>query len=299
MSANSTTDKNQQSWITVLSATLSILLFLLCLWFAFESKFTTATAVANSPLSSYDSTITTVKKDTSVTEAGKKVVINNTTVTTKNTGNNQTATPVKDDTKEKLDTVFKYFVLLLSLFVMLALLPRLKSFNVSKDGVQAEFNEYKEALNEAQNKSNQTQAIVTGGKNETLESRSNFTIKNLTENKNEVDPQKDKWGGEAERNYRKLTATISKIDKSEWVDIILRVESTDPVNHPLKGIVSFHLHPTFVNPNPVIFVINGVALLNIKAWGAFTVGAEADGGITKLELDLEHHPDAREPFKSR
>ena len=86
MSANSTTDKNQQSWITVLSATLSILLFLLCLWFAFESKFTTATAVAKSPLSSYDSTITTVKKDTNVTEAGKKVVINNTTVTTKNTG---------------------------------------------------------------------------------------------------------------------------------------------------------------------------------------------------------------------
>ena len=58
--------------------------------------------------------------------------------------------------KHKLDTVFKYFVLLMSLFVMLALLPRLKSFNVSKDGVQAEFNEYKEALNEAQNKSSST-----------------------------------------------------------------------------------------------------------------------------------------------
>jgi hypothetical protein len=38
------------------------------------------------------------------------------------------------------------------------------------------------------------------------------------------------------------------------------------------------------------------ASLVIEAWGAFTVGAECDGGATRLELDLAQIPGATETF---
>jgi hypothetical protein len=43
----------------------------------------------------------------------------------------------------------------------------------------------------------------------------------------------------------------------------------------------------------------GVAELSIDAWGAFTVGAVADGGLTRLELDLAEHPDFPAEFRAR
>ena len=48
-----------------------------------------------------------------------------------------------------------------------------------------------------------------------------------------------------------------------------------------------------------MIVLNGVAELKTKAWGAFTVGAVADGGLTTLELDLKRYSGSFEPFNSR
>lgn len=98
----------------------------------------------------------------------------------------------------------------------------------------------------------------------------------------EDDPQKGRWGGKAESNGRLLSAVVRG---KNWFKIVLKVQSVDP-STPLAGKVTFHLHDTFNPPKVTVPVKHGVAKLELGAYGAFTVGAEADGGSTHLELDL-------------
>lgn len=102
----------------------------------------------------------------------------------------------------------------------------------------------------------------------------------------EDDPQKGQWGGKSIANNRSISATVSPLALgNEYFLIRITVQSLDE-NDPLTGSVRFHLHPTFANSTPLVPVRNGKAELELVAWGAFTVGAEADGGATPLELDL-------------
>lgn len=113
------------------------------------------------------------------------------------------------------------------------------------------------------------------------------------------DPQKGQWGGLEVSNDRRISAAVAPLQSTpDWYAVKLHVSSTDP-NHPLRGEVRFHLHPTFKNPRPVVSVRDGKALLQLVAWGAFTVGAETDDGQTKLELDLATVPDAPAEFCKR
>lgn len=289
-------DLSKHIWITIVSLLIAIILFVFCVWYVFLKP--AELPVKQTP-TAYTSTTTSIKIDSSIKATGKKVVID-TTIITKPAEIN--VSPSADENmNKKLTTVFNYFLLLFGVFIILAILPRLKNFNFGKDGVTAEFYEIAKAMNEAQNQAAQTPQVPQGGKTATEEMKKSFieeTVK-LVNDTGALDPQKGRWGGKAETKYRMLTATIKQITDNEWADIILRVESTDQNNHPLKGVVVFHLHPTFTNTSPVIIVIGGIAELKIKAWGAFTVGAEADGGTTQLELDLEKHPQASESFKSR
>ena len=119
----------------------------------------------------------------------------------------------------------------------------------------------------------------------------------LVENNN--DTQKGKWGGSPESNGRKVTATVRPTTYNKELFVIsLQVVSTDP-NKPLKDKVIFHLHDTFVHPDRSIDVNNGLASLQVVAWGSFTVGIECDNGQTKLEIDLAELPDAPQFFKER
>lgn len=139
---------------------------------------------------------------------------------------------------------------------------------VSKN-IQEAFFDVQSAINEIQAKS----------------SHEEKNILSLRGNDNN-DPQKGQWGGINERNGRKLSATVKPtVGREDLYDVVLKVESTDAAN-PLSGTIKFHLHPTFFNSNPIIFVQDGKAELKLVAWGAFTVGAEADNGDTQLELDL-------------
>jgi hypothetical protein len=90
------------------------------------------------------------------------------------------------------------------------------------------------------------------------------------------------------------------MNESGYCKVQLRLCSTNPARHPLQGSVQFFLHNTFVNDRPVISVSpGGVAELTLTAWGAFTVGAVADGGSTPLELDLAQLETAPLLFRSR
>lgn len=110
------------------------------------------------------------------------------------------------------------------------------------------------------------------------------------------DPQKGLWGGQAEGNGRALRAQVRTIS-SNWFEISLQVIRVD--GPPLEGRVDFHLHPTFPNQIETVQVKDGKASLELGAWGAFTVGAVADNGETKLELDLSENISFPQVFRER
>jgi hypothetical protein len=110
------------------------------------------------------------------------------------------------------------------------------------------------------------------------------------------DPQRGQWGGRAERNNRRLSAAITALDDG-WFNVHIEVRSTDPARYPLKGLVRFHLHDTFRKPEVDVMPNKGVAVHEVNAFGPFTVGAEADGGKTQLELDLANVPNAPSAFR--
>ncbi len=102
------------------------------------------------------------------------------------------------------------------------------------------------------------------------------------------DPNKGQFGGQSEANGRRLTATIQPHakSKSSRCQVNIKVVSTDPAR-PLTGKVKLYLHPTFGRWSSYeIEVKSGVAEDQIVSYGAFTIGAEADKGKTRLELDL-------------
>lgn len=103
------------------------------------------------------------------------------------------------------------------------------------------------------------------------------------------DPQKGRFGGERERNFRRLCAKVQPGATPGLFRLDLWVESTDDA-HPLNSDVIFYLHNTF---RPSVFTIKAAEFKGDKAtvepkttWGAFTVGAVTDNGKTMLEYDL-------------
>jgi hypothetical protein len=114
------------------------------------------------------------------------------------------------------------------------------------------------------------------------------------------DPHKGQFGGNHQTPQRILKARVTEA-ANEWFHLTLAVEQQDQQRRskvPLVGEVEFHLHPTF-RPSVVrVPVSSGRAILELRAWGAFTVGAIADDGLTRLELDLATI-DAPKVFRER
>jgi len=112
------------------------------------------------------------------------------------------------------------------------------------------------------------------------------------------DPWKGVFG-KSENGSRKLEAKVIQGANAGCYRVYLRLRSLNPEANPLKGSVQFFLHDTFANSKPVVAVgPNGIAELTLDAWGAFTVGAIADSGLTRLELDLAEIEESPSSFKS-
>lgn len=86
-------------------------------------------------------------------------------------------------------------------------------------------------------------------------------------------------------NKRKIEAKVSELGGGKYFKIKITVSSTDPTD-PLVGKVKFYLHPTFVNANPEVTVIDGKAVLNLVTYGSFTFGVVTDNGTRKVKMDL-------------
>jgi len=104
------------------------------------------------------------------------------------------------------------------------------------------------------------------------------------------DSQKHKFANYPTRNRRTLSAKVMQLPiLPGW--FVVDIEVIAPDHWPLTGVVEFHLDASFA-PNDlngrkrVAQVKNNRAQLTVFAWGAFTVGAVCDEGMTPLELDL-------------
>lgn len=167
---------------------------------------------------------------------------------------------------------------------------------------RVEFDRVRKIAKEAENKAENAQSIALGiGRENTTGETEALAADSIQPGNNPGDPWKNQFGGESEVNHRQLQARVSKIaGSSDLYSIELRVFSTLPEHDPLRGAVQFFLHPTFNNDKPVISVgPSGVAELKLTAWGAFTVGALADEGATRLELDLSELNSAPMEFRKR
>lgn len=214
--------------------------------------------------------------------------------------------------KEGYAQALLFFTLALGNLFLMLFLPRIQT--ISFGGVNITLKDIKEDMEKLKEQNNliQEKSIKIGGirKRKLDKNLEKYTenIRVLVErgekiNEDDVagitdDPQKDMWGKLPERNNRKLDAVVTRTSLPDIFDLVLTVSSTDD-KKPLKGFVTFHLHNTFSNPNPLMAVENGKAVLRLKAYGAFTVGAEADDGKTRLELDLATLPNAPAEFKAR
>jgi hypothetical protein len=203
--------------------------------------------------------------------------------------------------REIADSSRNYFFFSLSLIVIAFLLPRIENITLP-GGASLQLKKDIETV-KAQVDQLQKSTIDVGGKGvqniEEVKEKKKKGIASATLNNLQVsnDPQKGRWGLLADRNNRKLSATVTERPYGDFYDVLLTVESTNQL-YPLQWYVQFHLHNTFNNPDPIVQVTNGKAELRLTAWGAFTVGAEADMGLTKLELDLAELPNVPEKFRA-
>lgn len=112
------------------------------------------------------------------------------------------------------------------------------------------------------------------------------------------DPNAGRFNQVAEASGRRLSGRLTPAagPASAACEVALRVESID-ARKPLSGHVTFYLHPTFGRDAVrTVPVLGNAATLTITSWGTFTVGAEADNGATRLELDLATLPGGTKRF---
>jgi hypothetical protein len=114
---------------------------------------------------------------------------------------------------------------------------------------------------------------------------------------NPSDPQKGQWGGKSTANGWTVRAAVEEIDTS-WYDIVLTVESVNK-KKSLSGDVKFFLHDTFPKAERTVRAVKGKAVLNVKAYGAFTVGVRIERDRTVLELDLAELETAPPQFRAQ
>ena len=118
------------------------------------------------------------------------------------------------------------------------------------------------------------------------------------------DPWKGVFGGLSEHSHRRVTATVEAHpeladDLYDWFSTTITVSSTNPSESPLQGEVQFFLHDSILPNKAVVYVSPGdlKAEYRINVYGAFTIGAVADGGATRLELDLAEQTDLPYEFR--
>jgi len=216
--------------------------------------------------------------------------------------------------KVKIDNIDLFF---LATAGALLVFERIIKFSVTKDGVTAEMltgikndiSNVKQDVSDAKQVARENQLALTGGVGgkvpRATESKA-FKLRGSSQelelrDEGEEDPddtQKGRFGGQPVNNGRELAAVVVPAEGSpNNFKVSLTVSATRDSKEPLTGDVAFFLHETFRKKVRYVSVVGDVARLDLLAYGAFTVGAIADGGETKLELDLSQDPSFPKKFR--
>jgi hypothetical protein len=116
------------------------------------------------------------------------------------------------------------------------------------------------------------------------------------------DSQKGRWGGKSEVNNRVLSleSIVPSTENQDQHHLVVKVVSTQSTQ-PLTGSVYFVLHDSYQNSDSKMYekveVQNGMAVLELDSYEAFTIGAICDNGKTTLELDLNTLPNVPDVYK--
>ncbi|MEJ1237367.1 pYEATS domain-containing protein [Chryseolinea sp. T2] len=98
-----------------------------------------------------------------------------------------------------------------------------------------------------------------------------------------TDLQKNRWGGKAESNNKRLHATVNERLVPGAFKVTPIVSSTNDI--PLTGDVAFFVHDSFSQEIQYARAVRGEASITLIAYEDFTLGAYTEDG-TVLELDL-------------
>jgi hypothetical protein len=113
------------------------------------------------------------------------------------------------------------------------------------------------------------------------------------------DENRGHFGLMAFKKCKLLTALIIRANSKKWFKVRASVFSVDPKKSPLKGTVKFFLHSSYDPKKRLVKVKNGVATVEVDAYGAYTIGARLDQDHTELELDLKTIPGGSRRFYER
>jgi hypothetical protein len=183
------------------------------------------------------------------------------------------------------------------LFVVFPYLPPLKLV-FGKDGIMVEIRNIQKKLVKLEQHTAGDSATLAAVQNQTAAMVTSTKLR--ANNPFEGDVARGTYGKSASENGRKLEAFVTRLGSTELAKVKL-VVSREAGFPRLKGMVTFHLHPTFApRDHPAVPVnANGCAELEITSYGAFIAGASADQGVTKLELDLAKAPGTFSPWRER
>ncbi|GAB3307611.1 hypothetical protein [Hymenobacter tenuis] len=192
----------------------------------------------------------------------------------------------KNCLKDGYTTAIPFFLLGIGMLLLVLLLPRLRSFKAA--GMELVLIELQAGVKGLKEASNQLQQQSVGEEvlpEPAFEVAGGLNTQSKDKRDGRSDPQKGKWGGHPSANGRELSAEFLKGTHPGEYQVKLMVMATN--DKPLHEAVRFHLPPTFRNPDPVIAAVNNAAQLYLSSVSRpFTIGAETDGGTTRLELDL-------------
>jgi hypothetical protein len=113
------------------------------------------------------------------------------------------------------------------------------------------------------------------------------------------DPNEGRFGGIAERDGYRLSATFERGKDRSRVLVQLTVEVDSSAKISLGDFAWFVLHPTFSPPMLKVAFRGSRARLRIQAWGGFTVGVWLPSSNVELECDLSVLPDAPAIIRDR
>ena len=206
------------------------------------------------------------------------VEYNNHVDTTKHPGQTAMA-PAYTAVKEGYAQALLYFTLAVGVLLMGFFFPRLQ--NITFGGIGLTLRDIPVKMDNLARQVNALHAASTGEGGQHMET---MVLKQTLPGLSNV--KTAGWTKDAEAGHHKMHVAVSKSALDGYYEVKATVSSMDSRHFPLTGLVTFHLDKNFSNPDPMIAVLDGKAVLELdKVVGPFMLVAEAGGARMAIDLN--------------